>query len=247
MTSFIFVQTLFGICFFVRYLEKIKQRQLLETGALTKIGTFYVFYLVSLCFLRPSTYISLFLLLHFPLFLLLFFEFGLKRYRIFCVRKQICGFLSLVLLKMHVGYSFRDSLRYANGENDRFTQLKWQKLIDSVVFSQQEVVHEHKFLNVLAWELKDIDKQDHLSFKNVKNLRRKYEIEDEFRHRSGQALYQTRTQSLIIGGLYIVSVYFIVNRYGFISVLDTLVISLGLFFFGLIGTLFLGRKIRWRH
>ena len=217
------------------------------TNELKKIGTLYVSYLLFLCFWGPSTYISLFLAIHIPFFLLLSFEFGLRRYRMHCIRRQVCGFLSLVLLKMHVGHSFRDSLRHANRENDQFTRPKWQKLIDSVVFSQQEIVHEHEFLNILARELRNIDRQDYSSFKSVQNLRKKYEIEDEFRHRSGQALYQTRTQSLVITGLYVACVYFVVNRYGFNAVMDILIISLGLFFLGLMGTWFLGRRIRWKH
>ena len=156
-------------------------------------------------------------------------------------------FLSLVLLKMYVGHSFRDSLKEANRENDPFSRVKWQKIIDSVVFSQQKVVHKPDFLNILARELKEIDQQSHLSLQNVKNLRRKYEIQEEFRHRSGQALYQNRVQSLVITSLYIFSVVFILNRYGLQSVMNVLILSVSLFLVGFAGVWLMGRRIRWKH
>lgn len=247
MATFILIQSLLGICFFISNLNKIRQKQLIRRTTLTKIGTLYVFYLIFLSFLRPTTHLSVLLTLHTPCFCLLFFEFSLKKYRIYLLKQQICGFLSLILLKMHAGHSFRDSLRLANHENDPFTQRKLQKLIEYVVFSQQKVSQSHKFLDDLAKQLRNIDEQGHSILQSVHNLRKKYEIEDEFRHRSKQALYQTRTQSLIITGLYLASIYFTVNRYPFDMIIDVLMISLCLFSLGFIGTLFLGRNIRWKH
>lgn len=247
MTTFIFIQNLLGTCFFILYLNKIRKKQLLKELTVTKMSLFYIFYLLFLSFLRPSTYVSLFLGLHIPFFFILLVEFGLKKYRISCLQRQICGFLSLILLKMHVGHSFRDALRLANYENDPFTQGKWQKLIEYVVFSQQNVPQPHKFLNDLALELRNIDEQGHSTLKSVQNLRKKYEILDEFRHRSKQALYQTRTQSLVVTGLYFASIYFVIHRHGTSSIINMLMISLSLFFLGLVGTLLLGRGIKWKH
>ena len=211
------------------------------------MGVAYAAYLFVLPFWAPVSYLSMFVVIHTPFFLLVFFEFVLRKYRVFYIRRHICGFLSLVILKMHVGHSFRDALQWANRENDPFMQSKWNKIIGSVVFSKQPMKHEHRFLTTLVQNLKSIDEQSHLSLQGVQNLRRKYEIEDEFLHRSRQALYQTRAQSFIMFGMYVAAFGFMVMRYGFHSMVDIFMISLGLFFSGFMGTLLLGRKMRWKH
>lgn len=234
--------------FFVfRILGHLHQHHLMNKKYLTKMGTgliFLIFIISSLplpheiwrwCFLWLSlgcSYIIIQLII-------------LQREKQF--QDKFISVLDRLLILIRTGLGLRTALdRIVDSENG-FTRAKLTQLRSSVVFSQH--INDHMSdskLGEIIRELRCAHHFPHEAIRRIENLRRKIKFERNFRHKSGQVLFQMKIQTWILTVLYGCLMLWVLRR-DFHS-LDFLwfLFSLLLFLTGFFWCQILGRKIKWK-
>ncbi len=149
----------------------------------------------------------------------------------------------------HVEYgeSLSESAVREVEEEIGFNKAKLMQIRSSVVFSQ----HKNGLSFGNNWtetmrELQRAHTNSHESLRRIENLRRKMKMEREFRHKSGQILFQMRIQAWILAGLYLALLVHVLFRDGSQLHLRWIVLSFVMFIIGLLWTLNMGRRIKWK-
>ena len=243
----VFAQIVFGFRFFVRNLEILHESSLITKLAMTKIGTLFVLWnVLGIIFLSPWP-LMVFFWLQLPNILLCLSKKWIRMYRETCFRRHFLGFLNKIILQMRSGNSFRQAVVRANETNSSFVRTKMDDIMKIVVFSQHSsTVTKSSFVDFIISEFKLVDTHSHRSLQRLLNLRKKIQIEEEFRHRSGQVLNQIRLQSTVITVLYSALLIFVVVQYGFMKHSGIIYVSTFMFIVGLLFVFKLGRKLKWK-
>lgn len=236
-----------GFCLCIRILEDLRAKKLINSAAMTKIGTIFLLWSLALLFVFPKFNFYSVLMLYSPLVLLQFSEKWIHQRRELEFRAQFVSFLSSLILQMKAGKGFRESLKLSQQDRSKVFREKLEQMAQIVVFSQH---YNRKSMSAFHIQVLDefiqIDRSAHAAIKRLENFRRKLEIEDDFRRRSGQILLQLRIQSLIMVGLFLALLTFVIWNYQISELKHIIFISITLFCSGVGLAFILGRKIRWK-
>jgi hypothetical protein len=239
--------SMLGFAFAFRTFTHFIAQDLFDSAFMTKIGTAYFAAVLILIFFVPTSRFSLWCTLFFPLVILAIWLSARvsRRSRIF--QREALGVLSILILKMKSGRSFRQSLSEAVSECDRDVRVKLSEIASVVAFSQQgKAAQSDPFVRELIEEFRLIDQQPHASLRRLTVLREKIRVEDEFRRRSGQVLARLRAQSLIMCVLYLCVFIFMVLHFGWRANSRALGASIMCFGCGAVWMWLGGRRLKWK-
>jgi Flp pilus assembly protein TadB len=244
---FTFTLMMSALVFATRITSSVVTRHLLTTEQMTKIGTIYVLTLAcGVVFARESR-VLLWVFAFFPQAFFLAAVFILHVSRTCAFRARFIEALSLVILKMKSGKSFRHAFSETITESDPYLREKLAEINDLVVFSQQHALTQHTaFIRHLVCELRLADQAPHASLKRLQTFRDRLRGEDDFRRRSGQVLRQIRAQSLLMVGLYVAVMAFVIRQFGFRPHIRLISVSLLLFTLGISWIWLGGRRLKWK-
>ncbi|RYZ75511.1 MAG: hypothetical protein EOP05_07645 [Proteobacteria bacterium] len=244
---FTFVVSIFGFAFAIRISDHFIERNLFDRSAMTKIGTAYLACVIALSSFLPHSRTSLWLALFTPLLIFAFSLSSSVSRRSLNFKRDVLSALSVVILKMKSGRSFRQSLLETTSECSPHLRAKLTEIINVVAFSQQnKLVSRDVFVRELVDEFMLIDQQPHASMRRLNVLRDKLRIEEDFRRRSGQVLSRLRAQSLVMCGLYLAVFMFMIWKFGWQRNVQALTISMLLFSIGVMWMWIGGRRLKWK-
>ena len=240
-------QIMSAYLFAIRMFGQLYQQHLISKKLLTKIGTllFSLIFLIHALPLPSELWRWLLLLaglclLYGGIHLLIF-----QREKAF--QRKFIFFLDRLLILLRTGWGFRSAFDRIVEEENGFEKAKLMQFRSSVVFSQHkdEMVLSHSLGEAIR-EMRRAYGDAHESVRRMENLRRKLKMEHDFRHKSGQILFQIRLQSWILIGLYIALLVIVLVRHGFKFHVGWLLFSLLLFTIGITWTFSIGRRIKWK-
>lgn len=244
-----FVACVFALGFALafRTSSELVARSLFTRSELTKIGTASFVSAIALSFVLPRTRTCAWIAIVVPLSIAVFAAAMAVHRRAKTFRERFGEVLSIVILKMKAGRSFRQSLAEVIADCDPFMRAKLSEIAGSVAFSQQKSrAHSDRFVANLITELSLADRQPHAAMKRLIVLRERLRIEDDFRRKSGQVLARVRVQSSVMGGLYVAIFSFIALKFGWKRNSDLMIASFGFFCAGALWIWFAGRRIKWK-
>ena len=236
-----------NFAFGMRIATSMMQQNLVSKTEMTKIGTLY-FTSVSFAILfLPHSLFALIAAVFTSMCLLICSLFFLVHRRAKVFRDQFTSVLSLILLKMKSGKAFRQALLESVDESTPIARRKLAEIANVVSFSQQNKTRTFDFfLSEVMGELILVDQTPHSAIQRLTVFRDRLQIENDFRHKSGQAMAQARAQSFIMSLLYIALMVFVVRSFGYRG--NERIIFSSLIFF-LIGSVWIwtgGKGFRWK-
>lgn len=244
---FTFGVSVFGFSFAMRISDHFIHRNLFDQSAMTKIGTAYFACVIALSTFLPHSRTSMWLAIFLPLVIFAFALSASVSRRAMNFRRDVLSALSVVILKMKSGRSFRQSLLETTSECSPHLRAKLTEIINVVAFSQQnKLITRDLFVRELVDEFILIDQQPHASMRRLNVLRDKLRIEEDFRRRSGQVLSRLRAQSLVMCGLYLAVLAFMIWKFGWQRNVQALTISMILFSTGVLWMWAGGRRLKWK-
>lgn len=245
---FAFLISILGFAVAYRISKFFIHRNLLSKSEMTKIGTAFLVVAISFIAIVPRARIALWIAIFLPLSMMAFSLVVLVKTRAKRFRERFLETLTLILLKMKSGKSFRQALAESVDESDRSHRTKLGEIANVVAFSQQDEVASisDEFVREVVVEFKRVDQSPHSAIRRLTVFRDKLRIEDDFRHRSGQALAQIRAQSFVMSGLYLAVLLFTLHRFGWRKNSDVFLASFALFACGAIWIWFGGRRMKWK-
>lgn len=235
-------------CFSVyRILCELHEQSYACNRHMTKIGTicFLVIFVCCFCFSYSfvfrslSVFAMILILICLPEFLMLVADLQMEKY--------LPNFLRQLHFQMQLGKSFRTSFReIIDSETNLKRKKAIEKFYENVVFTQQDkLCFRSKMLLISISELKNIDKTSISAQKRLKNLYEMVKINADFRRRSGKVLIRMRVQSIFIGVLFLLALFFSVQFFGNQWLSKFLIPSTAMMVIGIAWTLLIGRRIQW--
>ena len=216
---------------------------------MTKIGTFYCFFvfLIFFSYFKEPFHLWLILSLSFFVFPLSFFL--LKKHRQQQFYSEFLRFLSLVILKMKMGMAFRSAYEGALSTSQWKFRGLLASLLENVVFSPQKtVVHGSQFtlfLNEIIKEFSFFDSHPHFAIDGLKNFQERLAKRTFFRRRSRQIYYQMGGQLVVLSLIYLCVFSFVVYEFGWRKNMGVFLFSFSLYLAGAITFYFVGRRKQW--
>jgi Flp pilus assembly protein TadB len=244
---FAFAVSILGFAFVIRITNHLIARDLFTKNEMTKIGTIYFALAIAFVFIFPRTHVAIWFAIFAPLILISLSVIFLLRQRARAFQAIFRDVLSVILLKMRAGRSFRQSLSEVTMETDPRWRAKLSEIASVVVFSQQKArLIADPFVAEIVNELSLVDRQPHAAARRLKVYRDKLRTEDDIRRKSGQILARLRAQSLVMCGLYLAVLIFMISKFGWHANSDLMMGSAALFAFGSLWMWTGGKKKRWR-
>ncbi len=244
---FAFLIPLLGFAFAFRTSRRLIDRDLFTRNEMTKIGTLYFSSSIALIIALPRTRFALWFAIFFPLTLTALAVFVLLKRRARLFQSVFRESLSIILLKMKSGRSFRQSLSEVTAETQPRWRAKLSEIASVVVFSQQNTrMIADPFVAEIVQELSLIDRQPHAAARRLRVYRDKLRTEEDVRRKSGQILSRLRAQSLVMLGLYLAITVFMINKFGWVANRSLICASMFLFAIGSVWMFMGGRKTRWK-
>lgn len=244
----LFAQTMFGNLIAIRILRKFRDRSLISTTCLTKIGTAFALITTSIAicvaFSQPNdTRLSFFTVICAIVALQIFLR-RLESRRIEMLLGFFPRFIDHWLLGLRVGLAPKSAAEEAlRGTDDAF-----QTLIRPLLQSSEVPLdsRRHLFLRErILLELRLVQTQPHNIVPRLEALRDFLHRESDFRRKSGQALRQAAIQSAVMLALHFALSAFMVARSGWERSVDLILIATALSFFGAFLLRWLARRIKW--
>ncbi len=241
MAFVFFAQSMFGILIEIRILRGFRDRSLISTPSLTKIGTAFA---LLVCFsTRLEPRLSFFAVVC-TLLTLKFFLKSLESRRIETMLAHFPRFLDHWILNLRVGLAPKLACESAlNASEGAF-----QALVRPVLLTQSpnSSARPHLFLrDRLVQELQQAQNQSHSTIVRLEALRDFVRRESDFRRKSGQALRQASIQSVVMLVLHFALCCFVILRSGWSAAMDLIILSSALTMTGALVLRLLARRIKW--
>lgn len=232
---------MFGNLIAIRILRKFRDRSLISTRCLTKIGTAFALAASFLPFLSPR--LSVFAVI-FALIALKSFLKRLETRRIETLLAQFPRFLDHWLLNLRVGHAPRAACEAALARSDGAFQALLRPLLGAN--GAPVAARRHLFLRErILLELHLAQTQSHNTVARLESLREFLRRESDFRRKSGHALRQATIQSAVLVALHFALCAFVIHRSGWARSSDLVVTSTALTALGALALRWLARRIRW--
>jgi hypothetical protein len=244
---FTFLFSLFGFVFVIRTARELIRQTLFSRTEVTKIGIACFVVISVLQIFISRHHLSIFFSVLAPIFFLGILLFSLVKRRNLAFREELRDALTITLMKMRTGRSFRQSFSEVVTESRPSIRVKLSEIASVVAFSQQnKAISGDYFVSELVEELIRIDRNPHTAMKRLSVLRTKLKMEDDFRRRSGQVLARIRAQSYVMVGLYFAVAVFVIGKFGWRSNERVVLVSALVFALGQFWIWRGGRKMKWK-
>jgi len=239
----LFTISMFGNMSALRLIRKFRSRALISSQHLTKIGTgscvsinFALFFFASDLFF---SIIALMCALGVTYSTLWFCE----RRQIDALKGEVPGFLDRWILNMKLGNSLSAARTAALLEvNERANALLSPLFLNNSRLKRAHLILDEKVLP----ELIELSHSPHSALQRLESARDWMRKSDEFRRKSGQAVRQTRIQSIVLLFLLIALAIFTVQRHGWRRHSDLVTASFLLSGLGIFTMQHFARKTRWK-
>jgi len=244
MTFILLAQTLFGNLIAFRILRRFRNRSLISTTSLTKIGTAFAAAtaLASVFLFSSARFMPLFTVCA-AIFLIVMLKVREMR-RVSRLENEFPRFLDRWLLNVRTGRAMLPAREQALAACDEQFQLLVRPLFDA-----KNSVHgapAHLFLsNYALTELRAVQSESHNTAARLQNLRESLARESDFRRKSGQAMRQAAIQSTVLAFMHVALTGFTAARSGFWANADLMLISTALTLAGMLLLRLLARRIQW--
>jgi Flp pilus assembly protein TadB len=240
MSALLFVDRIFSL---------YKKQQLLSEKFMTKIGTFYFIFLISLYFYSFSHPFSFWIFTFASFFVFPTLLYFLNRIHQQQFYSEFLRFLSLIIMNMQQGLAFVTAIERAQESGNWKQGQVLGRICENVVFSQQTNLSNQGFFNQFLGsaliEMRQIHRQQHQGIERLKNLRKILRERLTFRQRSRQIWlyfsYQLGLLSLIYWSLFL----YILKDFGFFGFQSTFLYSASLYFMGSAVTFFIAKGKKW--
>lgn len=244
---FAFCISIFGFVFAHRTFTHFIERNMFDRATMTKIGTAYFVSVMCALVIVPTSRFSFWCCVFVPLIIAAISLSACVSRRTRNFQTDTLAILSVLILKMKSGRSFRQSLIEASAESEPRVRAQLSEIASVVAFTQQENrTQTDPFVRELIEEFRLIDQQPHASLCRLSVFREKIRIEDDFRRRSGQVLSRLRAQSLVMCGLYVAVFVFMTTKFGFRDNANALLMSILSFSIGSMWMWLGGRRLKWK-
>lgn len=248
--------TLLSLCillsvllFVLRIFYHYKKQHIFPLKIMTKIGTFhvvlifilYVFYFSQPFWFLIYCFVTLFA---FPIFIYLFTKFLQHHFY-----SEFLRFLSGVILKMQMGYSFTSAMESCLGQSSWLNHGLLVHIYENVVFSQQEVCQNtgpfSRFINKMVCEFRLVHQNQHLAIDRLCKIQKNLQNHLFFRRKSRQIWSYFGYQIGILSFIYFGLILYVVSHFGFSKFQNIFLLSFGFYSLGVLFLYFLVRGKKW--
>ena len=238
----------FSVFLFVFRILKFIEESFFLKKTLTKFGTFLLLAFVFFLFVFKGNALWASVLEVCLSLLLLVTVIVFHRLKEKGFYRSFLFFLDRIILSMSCGQSLYESLqKSADFEKNTLFQRELEKIVQLVVFSQQNVVFLGGWrLKKSVIELQKVSQFPHHQRENLIELRKNLKIEEKIRRKSEQVLQQIRLQSLILSVLYVFIFSGVILFRGWKENSSFLLGSSFLFLMGLVWIHRGGRSYKWK-
>lgn len=244
MSLNIFVSSMFGIVFVIRILGFFRHRNLISENFLTKIGTIFVLVQICLAIFNHSTPVLVFICHSFSVLALWLVLFLIERRQIDGLRQQMAPFLDRWLLNMKMGMSVTRAAENALLRSSIYFSRAMQAVFESNAPISPHFRHFFLEFSVLQ-TLISIYRSNSNAYTRLSLLRSDVRESENFRHKSGRAVIQTRTQAIVMLFLQIAISIYVARSYGFIKNSDFILGGGGLAVSSFWLMRIFAKRIRW--
>lgn len=162
------------------------------------------------------------------------------------LRRALIPLLDGVILGLQTGKSFRISLQQAIENQQGWIRHQFQEVFDSLSMSENVIGAKAALIKDFQLEVLQIDRANVRCLEQVRALRRRYKMHEEFRRRSGQLTQQIKMQAIIVTALFLALLIFVIAQFGFREHRFLIFTSTTIFFGGLLWIFFMGRRMKWK-
>ena len=155
--------------------------------------------------------------------------------------------LNILVLKMRSGYSFLSAFQGICKENDTILQKKMRNIASLLKFWNEKQVKTLKGFDLeIVLRLHEIMESSSHRLNQVIHLRNEIKMRNDFQKQSIQAALQTRLQSLLLIGIYIVIAILMSKTYGFDVVKSWIFLSLLPMLLGTYLLMSIPKRFKWK-
>ncbi len=243
MALILFAISLFGIMSALRMCAHFRNRGVISSQHLTKIGTGSCALIICAGFLLAHDTISL-ITIQFLILTSLGISLAIiERRAIKNLKQEVPAFLDRWILNMKLG----NAVSAARSEALRELSRRSQTLIEPLFLSQDREGKSHLILEEkLLHEMLEASFAAHSSLARLENVREWMRKSEDFRRKSGQALRQTTIQAVVLLILLIALAVFTVRKHGWRRNSDLVIGSFVLSGLGIFTMQHFARKKRWK-
>ena len=235
-----FLHSCFGLWF--AYKMYVSQDQKIFSSFVIKSCVFSYLALL-LCATQWGAFYFI-LSIYIPILLFISTEYALTYKNLKIFQDQFLILLDSIIARMKMGLGFRESLELSIEQiNAPWIQESLKEIQDRMIFAQSIDSLPQSFRSAFSI-LEKAHRDSHHPLKRLQYARDNLKIELLFQAKAGQALLQTRVQSLVIGILYLATLIFTVSYTG-AKFLNLILLSSFLFILGSVWVFSVGRKIKW--
>lgn len=235
----------FGLMFAYRALESHVSQRFITKKLAIKLLFMIAIIQIFVIYIIPNSIFGILEAIFVPILIVRAHFWLLVRYRERKFVDNFCHLLDLIVLEMRSGQSFRVSLLNVGQRQEPFIQQKLLILGESLRFSTKRDLGS-RFLNSIREEFLQIDANPHNSMGRLNTLRFKFRTLSDFRHKSGQAMQQSRAQAIVLIGLYFATLVFVWRNFRIWESPTLLLLSGILFLFGTAYMFFFVGRMKWK-
>jgi Flp pilus assembly protein TadB len=247
LLDFVFM---FGFLSVIRTIAMMRSDSILRTEDLPKIGIAVVLFgamsVICSCYFPSVAVIAVVIYVMTALSL----PQGIRWRRLAEFERSKVHFLSHLVMRMKTGESLRTALSGVVVEcqyRQPVLVFFYQQLQTSLLMGEvSRSLCKMRAVEELARALIRAEKSSHHCVSRLQSLRELYQKRSDFRRRSGQVTTQLRAQAVLLALLYFALSIGMFWEYGTEKYIELRLLSLLLFFLGIIMIFYLGRRLRWK-
>lgn len=238
-----------GLMFAHRICLQIQREKLFAKSLMTKIGTFYflsLFVLYTLLFQSPL-WLWLFTVCQFLLIPMVLFV--VKKIHQHQFSGEFLRFLSVLILNMEMGHSFRAAYEKSL-LGQAWRHQRWlRQIYGNVTFSQQKQAWGQgslgQLLSRIQRECIGIDQHQHQAIDRLCNFRKNFQAELFFRQKSRQIWLYFAYQLGLLTIIYLCLLVYLLYHYEISLLKNSLFYSLSLYGLGVSTVFYICRRQKW--
>lgn len=171
----------------------------------------------------------------------------IESYRHKKIKDNLILIIDNLVLSMRSGKSFRVSLQHLVDHSDIYIKITLNELINALKYQKEtKFLSNESEIQCFLAELALIDKTAHKPIEMLVALRRKLQMIKNFRQKSRQAMMQTRAQSLVTTGIFILVTIYVQFQFGLSNHKQLVTFSVIFFSLGFYFTFNMGRRYKWK-
>lgn len=154
--------------------------------------------------------------------------------------------LNVLVLKMKTGHSFLNALKSISKESDPILCKKMSNISSLLEYWNEEQVKTLKGFDLeIVLRLQEIKQSSSHRLKQIIHFRDEINMRNEFLSKARQAAFQTRLQSGLLIGIYLITAFLMIKTYQFEMMKFWLLLSLPLLILGTYLIINIPKRFKW--